>query len=199
MDSIKGKTMGLLRKIIIILLRIDKWHEYSDKNYVDYTVKVANMILENDKVSSCDEDSCAIEVGCGLGDIVSNIRYKKKIGFDVNKRIVIGAKILHPTVVFKTGSFETIKGKKIKCLIIVNILHFLEPEYVNKNIHELLEDNIVEYIIIDELRNTEGTEYKYEYDGSRLFGCKYRVAYRSRRLKASNGAHRNIVVYGRAN
>ncbi len=188
---------NLLRRVIVFITGIDSWHQYSSKNYVDYVVNIAEIICGKCKKDPNIIDGCIVEIGCGLGDIIGRIKERKKMGFDISNRVVWGARLLHPFTSFRVGSFDSIRNKRINCLIIVNILHFLEPEYVDLHVSRVLTNNVVDYIIIDEVRNTIGTEYKYEYDGNCIFGEKYTMAYRSRRYMASNGAYRYIVAYKR--
>ena len=178
---------------MIKILGIDKWHQNGKKEYADQTIDIVNRIIGMHK-ESYGNKMLTVEVGCGFGDIIGNIHSKDRCGIDINPRIVMGARIIHPSTHFMVGSFEGIKNKKVFCLIIVNILHFLEPEYVGRQIMGFLNDNNVEYVVMDELKNSPNSNYKYEYTGGRLLKG-YTLFFRSKRIIASNGASRHIMVY----
>lgn len=185
--------MCLLKSMIVKILNIDSWHEgdYMSKEYAKYTVNIVGRISQNDRGIK------VVEVGCGLGDVIGNIKYKNKLGFDLDKRIVLGAKILHPLTKFSVGSFSDVHEMQPLCLIAVNILHFLDPDYVVRVFGDIKNNNMLKYVVIDELHDTCGTVYKYEYNGLRLLGDDYRIKYRSCRIQASDGACRYVVVYER--
>lgn len=185
--------MHLLKRIVVKILNIDSWHEsdYMSKEYAKYTVNVVDRMSQN------DPDIKVVEVGCGLGDIIGNVKNKNKLGFDLDKRIVLGARILHPLTKFRVGSFSDVHELQPLCLIAVNILHFLNPDYVERVFGDVKSNNTLKYVVIDELHDTGGTVYKYEYSGLKLLGDDYRIKYRSRRIQASDGACRYVVVYER--
>lgn len=186
------------KKMIIKLLGIDSWHktDYKDKPYVLYTLAVIKKVIEDSLKTNFGGEMQIIEIGCGLGDIIGNVKCNNpKLGLDYSARMVNGAKLLHPLTRFKKGSFSSVRTNETVCLIMVNILHFLDPEYVNPEVKKVLRENEIKYVIMDEVRNTAGTEYKYEYDGTCLLGSDYKMKYRGRRLKAANGAYRHVVVY----
>ena len=131
-----------------------------------------------------------------MGDVIGNVKCNNpKLGLDYSSKIIKGARLLHPFTRFKKGTFSSVRTNEAICLIMVNILHFLDPDYVNPEVQKVLRENDVKYVVMDELRNTAGTEYKYEYDGNCLLGPNYKMKYRGRRLKAANGAYRHVVVY----
>ncbi len=185
--------MHFLKRAIVKILDIDSWHEsdYMSKEYAKYTVSIVDRITQNDRKVK------VVEVGCGLGDIIGNIKHKNKQGYDLDNKIVFGAKILHPCTKFNVGSFMDVQECQKLCLIAVNILHFLDPDYVERVICDIKNNNDLDYVVIDELHDTVGTVYKYEYNGLKLLGDDFRIKYRSRRIQASEGACRYVVVYER--
>ncbi len=190
---------ALFRKLLVRLLRIDSWHEgdYSGKEYAVYASHVVGKIVKDYEKEYANKHIQVVEIGCGLGDIIGNINYDTRflMGLDCSKRIIIAAKILHPCITFKIGSFSNVDNEREICLILVNFLHFMNPQYVRKAIKDVLKRNRVKYVVMDELRNTEDSEYKYEYDGKELLGDKYFVRYCSKRIKAAHDAYRHVYVY----
>ena len=156
-----------LRKLFIKLFRLDEWHYsgHRDKEYAQYTVKIINNLIERDKKIS----GHIIEIGCGLGDIIGYIKAgrNKKMGLDLEQKVVYAAGILHPDTQFRKGSFGNVRNQEVYCLIMINLLHFIDPDYTKREIKKILENNKVEYVVLDELRGTEKTSYRYECHGDR--------------------------------
>lgn len=181
------------------LFRLDEWfsYDYYDKEYAQFAVKTLDKLIGQDK----NVKGCLIEIGCGLGDVIGNIKKQKgmvKIGFDKEMRVVRVAKILHPDMSFKKGSFADVRHKQIYCLIMINFLHFIDPDYAKREVKKVLNNNYVKYVVLDELRNTKKSSYQYECDGNDILGERYVPCCRSRRMNAAKGANRRVVVYKRA-
>ncbi len=198
---IRRKIDILMRKLCLKIFQLDEWFKYNyyDKEYAQYIVKTLNNLIERDKKSL---NGYIIEIGCGLGDVIGNIKNQreiKKIGFDKEIRVVYAARLLHPDMRFLKGSFENIKEKKVYCLIIVNLLHFIDPDYAKREIRKLLCNNYVKYVVIDEIRDTKNSSYKYECDGNDILGEQYIQCYKSRRMHAAGGANRHVVIYQNMN
>ena len=183
------------RKLIVKLFKLDEWH-YSghyEKEYAQCAVKMINNLIERDEKA----DGYILEIGCGLGDIIGHVKAKrnKKTGIDLEQKVVYAAGILHPDTQFRKGSFASVRNQKIYCLIMVNLLHFINPDYAKEEIRKILENNRVEYVVLDELRDTENTSYRYECHGDEILGKQYEPCYRSKRLNAAEGANRHIIIY----
>lgn len=188
----------VMRKICVKIFHLDEWfyYDYDDKEYAQYVVKNVNNIIRRDKKAK----GYIIEIGCGLGDVIGNIERQKeitKIGLDKEKKVVWAAKILHSDMLFLKGSFENVRRKKVYCLIMVNLLHFIDSDYSKREIRKILHNNYVKYVVLDELRDTENSSYRYECNGSNILGERYVQCYKSRRMCAAKGAKRYVVIYKR--
>lgn len=184
-----------LRKLLIELLRLDEWH-YSghyDKEYAQCTVKMVNNLIERDG----SPNGYIVEIGCGLGDIIGYIKAKrhKKTGLDLEQKVAYAAGILHPDTQFLKGSFANVRNQDIYCLIMVNLLHFIDPNYTGAEIKKIIDNNNVKYVVLDELRDTENTSYRYECHGDKILGNQYVQCYRSKRMNAAEGASRHVNIY----
>lgn len=193
------KRHMFIRKLLIKFFRLDEWH-YSghyDKEYAQYTVRMINNLIERDG----NPNGQIIEIGCGLGDIIGYIKARrhKKTGFDLEQKIVYAAGILHPDTQFRKGSFANVRNQEIYCLIMVNLLHFIDPNDTGAEIKKIIDNNKVKYVVLDELRNTENTSYRYECHGDEILGSQYTQCYRSKRLNAAGGAGRHIIIYKKIN
>ncbi|MCM1415707.1 MAG: hypothetical protein NC430_07255 [bacterium] len=188
-----------LRKWFIKLFRLNEWHYsgHDDKEYAQYAVRMINNLIEREGKPK----GKIVEIGCGLGDIIGYIKLgrNKKTGLDLEQKVVYTAGVLHPNTQFRKGSFADVRNQEIYCLIIINLLHFIEPEYAKAEIKKILESNKVEYVVIDELRDTENSSYRYECHGEEMLGGQYVPCYRSKRINAAEGANRHIIVYRKNN
>src|ERR1700683_5160229 len=76
--------LGALR----LLFGVDRWHAsapYSWRPYKELVVELANAL----------EPSIAVEVGCGLGDIISRVNAVERFGIDSDARVIRAARFLH--------------------------------------------------------------------------------------------------------
>ncbi|MCM1124307.1 MAG: hypothetical protein NC416_17135 [Eubacterium sp.] len=189
------KNNAFFRKLLVKLFRLDGWHcsDHYDKEYAQYTVKMINNLIERDGKPKGQ----IVEIGCGLGDIIGYIRAgrNKKTGLDLEQKVVYAASVLHPNTQFRKGSFAAVRNQEIYCLIMVNLLHFIDPDYTKNEIKKILENNKVEYVVIDELRGTENSSYRYECHGEEMLGGQYAPCYRSKRINAAEGANRHVIIY----
>lgn len=91
---VKEKRNSLLRK----KYNFPDWHiapiEY--RPYAQYVSKIVNEYV-------ADSAGVVVEIGCGLGEIISSIRVKRKFGFDIKKEVLQAARLLHPAVKFEKG------------------------------------------------------------------------------------------------
>lgn len=188
--------MGWYRKTLVKCLKLTEWQsiELDDKEYAKITIRKINCIIDRKRNQNCT----IVELGCGLGDIIENIHSKGvRIGIDLNEKNIMVAKLLHPRsqVKYVHGSFEKIYGMKIDFLIMVNVLHVIPPEVLITELDSTIRNNTISYIVMDEVRD-ETNQYKYEYDGEKLFGkFHYQKQYMGRRVEAAYKAYRRVVVY----
>ena len=189
----------VLRHALVKVMRLSEWQDTAlvDKKYACCTLAMVNELLKKEKY----QNGSIVEVGCGLGDIIGNIdtNYIKKIGLDINNRIVIASRILYLNKKnnhFIHGGFERIRlFDNIHILIMVNVLHIIHPNDVKEGLRCVLSSQGIDYIIMDEIRG-DISHYQYEQNGEQIlneFG--YEKEYVSRKLKAAGSAYRTINVY----
>src|SRR4051812_38759212 len=94
----------IFRRFLRAIYGFEFWHTYAlaDRNYALEIIKYCNGLSKRGSV---------IEIGCGLGDIIRNIDFSKKLGCDIDPRVLSGARILglfkKPKIVFKQFTFPT--------------------------------------------------------------------------------------------
>ena len=190
----------VLRMILHRCFHTDDWTliTFKEKNYAQCIAKIfVYMILP-----TLGSYRYVVELGCGVGDVVGNLEglsKNERIGYDIQADRIWMARFLYPRCRFKKGGYQDICGNKISCLIIVNLLHFLEPSYVDEMLKTLVNTNQIQFIICDMIINSEYSSYKYEVDLKKYIGFSYEKIYRSRRLPAADGAGRYVDIYRKVN
>jgi hypothetical protein len=130
------------RKMLQLLYGFDKWHNTPlvERPYAVDIIEYCNSRLKKNTFA---------EIGCGLGDIIRNVDFKKRRGFDNDKKVLKGARILpvkygsRSDVKFEVFNFPaTVLKGKYDVLTMVNWIHHIEPDVLKKYIADYFENNI---------------------------------------------------------
>ncbi|WP_022773692.1 class I SAM-dependent methyltransferase [Butyrivibrio sp. AE2015] len=179
------KTRALLQKII----GYDLWHVDTKRSYAIDTVYRINQLIINDEIG----DGEIVEIGCGLGDIISSIKTPYKLGVDIDTKCIQGAKILHPFTKFICGSFGDIIDRNIAVLIILNVFHFIPPDKMYNSLNCLMENNEIRRVIVDEVQSPP---YQYHYDFMSIMEkYGYGMEYKSQGYMAEGGSRRKVLHF----
>lgn len=164
----------------------DAWHagaSYSCRPYKRVVVELANAL----------RPALAVEVGCGLGDIISRVAAVERIGIDADPRVIRAAQFLHPRGRWIHGDGRRTlhlvpPNRQIDCLIMVNWIHTLSPAEVAALLLPLLP--VTRFLILDAIDAGALGTYRYRHDFGLLAG-------RARRLSATRlrGEPRTLVVF----
>lgn len=129
----------------------DPWHVKSPYRRRPYKRRVVAMI-----------DSFApetvVEIGCGLGEIISHANAPRRFGFDREAAVIEAAKSLHDGVTFHPGDLRkpaeiaAAVGGPIDVLVAVNWPHMLAFEEIAAAITGLKSETTVRRLIIDTIR-----------------------------------------------
>lgn len=168
------------------------WHTtpYELRPYAKWMTWKLSRMMEDGRCEVGD----VVEIGCGLGDIISNIRGRgRRMGYDIDEKVIRAAKIVHPLTKFHVGSFRDIQGKKFSVVIAVNFLHFIPPAQVQAELTLFLKCNNVSMLVIDHVQ-APPYEYSHDFDAM-LESAGYRRIYSSRGFEAVNGSRRYIWFY----
>ena len=71
--------------------KFDPWHTLStiySRDYAKWIINNLNQLLNE------DDGSWVVEVGCGLGEIIGNINWPHKAGYDLDEGVIKAAKFL---------------------------------------------------------------------------------------------------------
>lgn len=163
--------LGTLRR----LFGFDPWHAaapYVCRPYKAAVVQLADSV----------QPQLAVELGCGLGDIISRVRARERIGIDADARVIRAARFLHRRGRWIHGEGVSIPGvvggtRRIDCLIMVNWIHALAPPELAALLLPLLPTT--RHLILDAVDADGPHSYRHKHDFAFLSGlAQRRVAMR---------------------
>lgn len=143
------------------IFQFDPWHAsapYSCRPYKRKVVELVNSL----------KPALVVEVGCGLGDILSRVRARERFGLDSDARVIRAARFLHPGKVHwfqgeATGVERFLPlGSKVDCLIMVNWIHNLSADHLAALLLPLLPRT--EYLILDAIDADGPESYRFRHD-----------------------------------
>ncbi len=137
---------GAIKRIkyghLIKKYQFDAWHlsPYEWKEYAQACVRYVNA-------TSC---KTAVDIGCGLGEILAHIHAQKKIGLDLSEAAIRAACELHGRdIQFYKGSFGELAETPVDCLITLNFMHGREESQWADAYREAAARNNVGRFIVD--------------------------------------------------
>lgn len=87
------KFKCLFHRIYLTIIRLkfkfDPWHVSGNISCRTYKREVLSLVKSLGFINS------AVEIGCGLGDLISNIDAPKRVGIDIDKNVINAAAFLH--------------------------------------------------------------------------------------------------------
>jgi hypothetical protein len=152
-----------------LLFRFDAWHAsaaYSCRPYKSAVVVLANAL----------HPAVAVEVGCGLGDIISRVSAVERIGIDLDAHAIRAARFLHWRGRWIQGDSSCVlqlEHPRIDCLIMVNWIHSLSADELAALLVPLLP--VTRYLILDAIDVDGPRSYRYKHDFSFLAAVTRRV------------------------
>ncbi len=167
-----------------------RWHcsPVNRKPYALEIIETLEEMLEAGTIGS----GYIVEVGCGRGDIIGNIRYGKRIGIDIDPHAISAAKFLHPDMTFIEGEIDAIPVDNIDALIMVGWLHGISPEIVHEWLCPVLPKTkiFIFDVFLDEYENplsgyVDENSHAYTHDGQFLCDGKYELILKGKSLKSS--------------
>jgi SAM-dependent methyltransferase len=188
--SVAARTRRVLDRLwLSALCRVfgfDSWHAaapYSCRPYKSQVVELANAI----------RPSLAVEIGCGLGDILSRIDSAERIGIDIDAGVIRAAKFLHPALVWIHGGANTAsqllpEGKIVDCLITVNWIHAMSADTLEAMLLPLLKR--ARYLIVDSIDQNGPISYRHKHDFSFLAQNAQQIA-----TVPVSGEPRNLLLF----
>jgi cyclopropane fatty-acyl-phospholipid synthase-like methyltransferase len=166
LQFIKIKLSRFPRIILWYIFRFDKWHisSLSEHKYAQDIIKYLNLRANNRQFS-------LVEIGCGLGDIIRNVKYHSRLGLDREANVLRAAALLakiklNGKLIFKVFDFpgSELNGR-YDSLVMVNWIHHIWPEVLKAKISQYVANNLTEggEILIDTVQS-KNYEYNHSID-----------------------------------
>lgn len=152
------KGQALLFSILRAVYRFDPWHAANPagcRPYKRHVAEVANSL-----------NPCSVmEVGCGLGEILVQIRARRRIGVDPERGVLRAARLLHPAsgVHWMHGDLlllQSISGP-IDLLLAIGWVHGVSPQELERLI--VPHAHRIKYILVDAF-NSDESPYPFKHD-----------------------------------
>jgi hypothetical protein len=168
----KIKTLGVFSSIDCLIKTIhlyylqrkfgfDKWHvkaDYSCKPYKKQVVDIVNSLPYID---------VAVEVGCGLGDILNKTNVKNRIGIDIDQNAIECASLLRPNLNFYLGGLNDvekyIKKKKNMVIMAINWTHNINFKDLVYNFSKVINEYSENCFIVVDIIKPNVKNYKYKH------------------------------------
>jgi hypothetical protein len=150
------------------IFHFDAWHAsgtYACRPYKEKAVTLAGSI----------KPALALEVGCGLGEIIRRVPAGRRIGVDPDPDVLRAARFLaNRRAEYRQASFSepdriaaAAGGQPIDVLIAINWVHHLSTAQIESGIDAIQRCVPVRYLLIDEVA---ATDLVHRHDRSTLAG-----------------------------
>ncbi len=153
LKPIKTISSRLILRIFSLGLKVPQWHlnaTFESRDYKSKVVRISNMYKTN----------FAIEIGCGIGEILGRLNAPQKYGIDINintlllcKRLNKNIKTIHNDIMNNNQKIfdliNSIEKNETILIIMVNWLHEYSESKVNNLVENLLSLNRNIIIIAD--------------------------------------------------
>jgi hypothetical protein len=106
-----------------------------------------------------------VEVGCGLGDIISNIKSPIRYAIDPDKGAIRAARIVNPLsdiewIVGDLSELDRVRDH-IDVLLAIGWVHVVSPEYLKKLIAPHYPR--IRYIVVDKFNEWDNPPFKHDF------------------------------------
>jgi SAM-dependent methyltransferase len=154
------------RFLLRLFLPFDPWHRMplAAKDYAVGIIEHLNSLPRNRRGRVAD-------IGCGLGDILLNLRFEDRLGLDNDPAVLRGAEIIRKThlrgkALFAVCSFPEVRlDGGFDAMIMVNWPHAFPPDPLKNGISRIFRDNLNDggCLIIDTV-SKNGYPYRHSAD-----------------------------------
>jgi SAM-dependent methyltransferase len=175
--------LGVLQRVF----HFDPWHSNSPYSCRPYKRVVVGIINSLRPIS-------VVEVGCGLGEILSRTCARERFGFDSDPAVVRAARFLHPrgarwVAADASAVRELLPGEQgIDCLVMINWIHNLGPDQLAECVLPLLPR--ARYVLLDAIDHDAPPSYRFRHDFKFLTGMTERIS-----ITRAAGEPRSFVLY----
>lgn len=174
-NTVKGTLKREYYKILQRIHGFDSWH-VSPYELRGYAHTVAKYVSNKD----CG-NNLIVDLGCGMGEIISNIRHSNRVGYDPDQKIISLAPVVHKWgsgkgVIFRHGSFDQLcddyeKGTTVEYLITLAFMQGSTEDHWVDAYHKVAEELDVKHFLID--THKEGFNGAHRLDFSKIIPKNY--------------------------
>jgi SAM-dependent methyltransferase len=145
-DLLRAGFRIFIFKFLEIIYGFDEWHASSC-----YELRFYKQIVVNVLNKRVQKDDIVVEVGCGLGEIISRIKSNYKYGLDIDGNVIKAAAVLDRNINFIHGSLVDF-NQDIDYLIAVNFLHKFNKKELYAFFSDFLAKNKILCLIADQTK-----------------------------------------------
>lgn len=155
----------LRNQCLHLAFRFDPWHIGNGPANRLYKAEIARRANNLLPVLGTVAD-----IGCGLGDILRNIKARRRIGCDIDAAVISAARILAVGrgIDFRVGDASAIDDYDIDIIIMVNWIHNLCPEDFEALLTQF--SGRAKYLIFDTIDTDSLLKYKYSHSLGNFVG-----------------------------
>jgi SAM-dependent methyltransferase len=171
--TVRCRCERLWLRALRVVFKFDAWHAsapYACRPYKRKVVELVNALAPH----------TAVEVGCGLGEILSRVRANERFGFDADPAVIRAAQFLHRSGVrwipadFAAVAVALPEQRRIDCLIMVNWIHNLSPHELWECLRPLLPR--IGWLVVDAIDRDGPASYRFKHDFAFLAALTERVS-----------------------
>jgi SAM-dependent methyltransferase len=156
--TIDQSALALLQRVF----RFDPWHVEAPLSARPYRSLVAALV-------NALRPTTVVEVGCGLGTILSLIEAPTRVGYDRDPGAIRAARFLRGRRIrFVQGDLSSVTETTVDVLILVNWIHEISPDELADRLLPLLPRT--RYLVLDALDPDGPAGYAYKHDFAFLQG-----------------------------
>ena len=173
---------SLALKLLYKLYGFHPWHAAAPLSARPYRRAVAEMV-------NGVNPEVVVEVGCGLGSILSLVHAKTRQGYDVDDGAVRAARMLRSkSINFTCGDMSCVEAAQIDVLILVNWIHDFSPDQLEIWLRPLMPRT--SFLLLDAIDSENPAGYRFAHDFAFLQGLAKPVS--TRRV---DGEGRSFILY----
>ena len=162
MANLYGYIIRMWKRILQKIFHFDKWHISS----LDQRKYAQDILLH---CNQRKQEEYFAEIGCGLGDIIRNIDFHFRVGFDIDKNVLKAVSFLSRITGQKNIRFAIFNfpdsplPDEHDVILMVNWIHHIEPAILKNKLLQYFSENLREEgeIIIDTVQDPA---YRYNHD-----------------------------------
>ena len=162
MSKLSGFIIRVQRRFLRAKFGFEKWH-ISSLDQRQYALDVISHANSRSVRRRC------VEIGCGLGDIIRNVRYEQRFGFDLDEKVLNAPRFLsrlnkQENLTYGVFRFpeDELQGH-FDLIIMVNWIHHIETSTLSKKLNDYFNNNLSTggEIIIDTVQDPA---YEFNHD-----------------------------------